>query len=100
VAGTPGIDADVSCAAGRRCDGYSMVIQRSAVTPQGGLSPIKQTRSALARHLDARSEIALDEAHQMPPGDTRTEAIHKATVFRNAAEIHELLCGKRGAPAE
>jgi hypothetical protein len=100
VAGTSSIDADLSCAAGRRCDDYSVVIRRSAVTPQDGLSPLKQTRSALARDLDARAEIALDEAHQMPPGDTRTEAIHKATVFRNAAEIHELLCGKRGAPAE
>ena len=66
-----------------------MVIRRSAVTPQDGLSPIKQTQSALAHDLDARAEIALDEAHQMPPGDARTEAIHKATVFRNAAEIHE-----------
>ena len=34
----------------------------------------------------------------MPPGDERTEAINKATVFRNAARIHELLCGKRDAP--
>ena len=34
----------------------------------------------------------------MPPGDERTEAMHKAMVFRNAAEIHELLGGKRGAP--
>ena len=34
----------------------------------------------------------------MPPGDERTEAINKAMVFRNAAEIHRLLGGKRGAP--
>ena len=55
-----------------------MVIQRSAVTPQGALSPIKQARSALARDLDAMAVIALDEAREMPPGDERTEAIHKA----------------------
>ena len=75
-----------------------MVMQRSAVTPQYGLSPIKQIQSALARDLDARAVIARDEAREMPPGDERTEAIHKATVFRNAAEIHRLLGLKRDAP--
>jgi hypothetical protein len=35
----------------------------------------------------------------MPPGDERTEAMHKAMVLRNAAEIQQLLGGKRGAPA-
>jgi hypothetical protein len=99
LAGTPGIDADLSCAAGRRCDGCSMVIQRSAVTPQYGLSPNKQTHSALAHDLDARTVIALDEAREMPPGDERTEATHKAIVLRNAAELHEVLCGRRGASA-
>lgn len=99
MAGTPGIDADISCAAGRRCDGYSMVIQRSAVTPQGGLSPIKQARSALARDLEAMAVIALDEAREMPPGDERTGAIHKAMILRNAVELHELLSGNPDAPA-
>ena len=75
-----------------------MVIQRSAVTPQYGLSPNKQTHSALAHDLDARTVIALDEAREMPPGEERTEAIQKAMVFRNAAEIHQLLGRKRGAP--
>ena len=75
-----------------------MVIERSAVTPQDGLSPIKQSQSSLAHDLDARAVIALDEAREMPPGDERTEANNKATVFRNAARIHELLCGKRHAP--
>jgi hypothetical protein len=99
VAGTLGTDADLSRAAGRRCDGYSMVIERGAVSLQDGLSPIKQIQSALARDLDARAVIALDEARKMSPGDERTEAIHKAIVLRNAVEIHELLCGKRGASA-
>lgn len=75
-----------------------MVIARSAVTAQDGLSPIKQSQSSLAHNLDARAAAALDEAREMPPGDERTEAINKATVFRNAANIHELLCGKRDAP--
>lgn len=76
-----------------------MVIRRSAVTPRDKLSPIKQTQSALAHELDARAVIALDEAREMPPGDERTEAIHKAIVLRNAVDIHELLSGRRDAPA-
>jgi hypothetical protein len=76
-----------------------MVIERSAVSLQDGLSPIKQSQSSLAHELDARAVTALDEAHEMPPGDERAEAINKAIVLRNAAELHELLCGKRGAPA-
>ena len=99
MAGTPGIDADLSCAAGRRRDGYSMVIQRSAVSLQDGLSPIKQSQSSLGHDLDARAVIALDEAREMPPGDERAEALHNAIVLRNAVEIHALLSDKRGAPA-
>ena len=98
MAGTPGIDADLSRAADRRCDGHSMVIERSAGTPQDGLFPIKQSQSSLAHDLADRAATALEEAGEMPPGDERTEANNKATVFRNAAEMHELLCGKRGAP--
>jgi hypothetical protein len=98
VAGTPGIDADLPRAAGRRCDGHSMVIARSAVTPQDGPTPTKQSGSSLAHDLDSRAAAALNEAQEMPPGDERTEANNKATVFRNAARIHELLCGKCDAP--
>ena len=75
-----------------------MVIERRAVSLQDGLSPIKQSQSSLAHDLDARAATALDEAREMPPGDERTEAMHKAMVFRNAAEFNELLGGKRGAP--
>jgi hypothetical protein len=100
VAGTSGIDADLSCVAGRRCDRYSMVIQSHAVSLQDELPPTNRIQSSLAHDLKARAVAALDKAREMPTGDGRTEAIHKATVFRNAAEIRELLCGKRGAPAE
>jgi hypothetical protein len=75
-----------------------MVIERSAASLQDGSSPAKQSQSSLVHDLHARAEIALNEAQAMPPGDERTEAINKATVFRNAAGIHELLCGKRHAP--
>ena len=75
-----------------------MVIKRSAVLLQNGLSPIKQSQSSLAHDLDARAVIALDEAREMPPGVERTAAIQKAIVSRNAAEILQLLGRKRGAP--
>ena len=61
---------------------------------------MKQAQSTLAHDLDAKAAAALDEAREMPPGDERTEAMHKATTFRNAAEMHQLLCGKPDAPAE
>jgi hypothetical protein len=76
-----------------------MVIQSSALALQEGLPPAKQDQSSLAHDLDAKAVAALAEAREMPPGDERTEAINKAMVFRNAADIHELLCGKRGEPA-
>ena len=75
-----------------------MVIARSAVIPQDGLSPIKQSQSSLAHDLADRAATALEEAREMPPGDERTEAMQKALVLRNAAEIQQLLGGKRGAP--
>lgn len=34
----------------------------------------------------------------MAPGDARTEAMHKATVLRNAADIQQLLGSKRSVP--
>jgi hypothetical protein len=92
VAGTPGLDADLSCAARRRCDGYPMVTRRRAVSRHN------ETPSTLAHDLNAGAVVALDKAREMSPGDERTEAIHKATVFRNAAEIHRLLGRRRGAP--
>jgi hypothetical protein len=34
----------------------------------------------------------------MPPGDERTEAMHKAMALRNAAELQQLLGRNRGGP--
>ena len=76
-----------------------MVIRRSAVTPQDGPSPIEQSQSSMARDLADRAATALDEAHEMPPGDERAEAMRKATVLRNAADIQQQLGGKRRVPA-
>ena len=75
-----------------------MVIESRAVSLLDGLPALKQPQSSLAHDLADRAVTALDEAREMPPGDERTEAMHKATVLRNAAEIQQLLGGKRGAP--
>ena len=68
------------------------------VTRHHAVSRQKQNPSTLAQDLNTGAVAAMDKAREMPPGDERTEAIHKATVFRNAAEIHRLLGSKRGAP--
>ena len=69
-----------------------MVIRRRTISPH------KEIQSSLGRDLDAGAAAALDGAREMPPGDERTEAIHKAMVLRNAAEIHRLLGRKPSAP--
>ena len=92
MVGAPGIDAGLSCAAGRRCDGYSMVTRPHAVSRQ------KQNPSTLAQDLNNGAVVALDRAREMPPGDERTEAMHKAMALRNAAELQQLLGRNRGGP--
>jgi len=67
------------------------------VTPQLRPSRTRKSQSSLANDLDARAAAALDEAEKMSPGDGRIEAANRAAVFRNAANLHELLCGKRDA---
>jgi hypothetical protein len=61
---------------------------------------MKQARSPLAKELDARAAIALDEARGIPPGDQRKEAMNRAMTLRNAAEMHGHLCSKSGEPAQ
>lgn len=60
---------------------------------------MKETQSTLADDLDARAMAAVDEAREMPPGEGRMEAMHKATALRNAVEIHAFLSSKRDTPA-
>jgi hypothetical protein len=69
-----------------------MVTRRRAVSRQ------KQNPSTLAQDLNTGAVAALDRAREIPPGDERTEAMHKAMALRNAAELHQLLGRKRGGP--
>jgi hypothetical protein len=50
--------------------------------------------------MDARAVAALDEARGIPPGDRRTEAMNKAMILRNAAEMHEHFFSESGAPSQ
>jgi hypothetical protein len=69
-----------------------MVIRQRAASLQN------EAQSSLAHDLAERAVTALDEAREMAPGDERTEAIREAMVLRNAADLQQLLGGKRGAP--
>ena len=74
-----------------------MVNHRSE--PQDTWFPFEKASSALARNLETKAVVALDEARGMLPGHERTAATHKALVLRNAVELHELFSRKRPTPA-
>jgi hypothetical protein len=48
--------------------------------------------------LDAQAQTALDEARAMPPGPEKTEALCKAGMLRNAADVNGFIFPKRGRP--
>jgi hypothetical protein len=50
--------------------------------------------------LDAQALAALEDARTMPPGPARTEAMKKAGILRNAADLQGLFFAKRGRPAK
>jgi hypothetical protein len=98
VARSSGIAADLFCPFDRRCDTYSVVVHLGGPGPpaQANLffGPIKGTQSTLTCELNIRAADALDEARKMPPGDERAEAMQKATILENAAEMLEHLSGR------
>jgi hypothetical protein len=50
--------------------------------------------------LDAEALMALEEARAMQPGPERTEAMKRAGILRNAADLQGLFFAKRGRPAK
>jgi hypothetical protein len=52
------------------------------------------------RDLDAEALLALEEARAMRPGPERTEAMKRAGILRNAADLQGLFFAKRGRPAK
>jgi hypothetical protein len=50
--------------------------------------------------LDAEALVALEEARALPHGPERTEAMKKAGVLRNAADLQGIFFAKRGRPTK
>jgi len=50
--------------------------------------------------LEAQALAALEKARTMLPGPARTEAMKKAGILRNAADLQGLFFAKRGRPAK
>jgi hypothetical protein len=50
--------------------------------------------------LEAQALIALEQARNMKPGAERTEALKRAGILRNAADLQGLFFAKRGRPAK
>ena len=49
---------------------------------------------------DAKATDALEKARAMPPGQEKTEALKKAGMLRNAADIRGIFFAKRGRPTK
>jgi hypothetical protein len=60
--------------------------------------PIKNPRPRL--DLEAEALAALEKARTMQPGPDRTEAMKRAGILRNAADMQVLLFTKRGRPTK
>jgi hypothetical protein len=50
--------------------------------------------------LEAEALTALELARGMEPGPQRTEAMKRAGILRNAADLQGLFFAKRGRPAK
>jgi hypothetical protein len=50
--------------------------------------------------LEAEALAALEAARTLPPGPERTEAMKKAGILRNAADLQGVFFAKRGRPAK
>jgi hypothetical protein len=50
--------------------------------------------------LEAEALAALERARAMPPGAGRNEAMKRAGILRNAADLQGVFFAKRGRPAK
>jgi hypothetical protein len=48
--------------------------------------------------LETEAATALEEARALPPGPDRTEAMKRAGILRNAADLQGLFFARRGRP--
>ena len=104
VAHAAGPAADLFRAADRRYDADPMVVRfrEAARSAQASASfdPMTRSRSSLACKLRIRAADALNTACQMPPGSQRMEAMNKAKILGNAAEMLDHFVGQVGVPGK
>ncbi|MES2752431.1 MAG: hypothetical protein V4661_13770 [Pseudomonadota bacterium] len=59
----------------------------------------QQTQSSFdGIQWSAKADDALEEARSMPPGPERTEALKKAGMLRNAADVYGIIFASKGRP--
>lgn len=103
MARAPDIAADPLCAVGRQRDDCSVVVHLGVfplpAQASNSFAAVKRPTLSLLDELNIRAMAALNEAREIPPGVRRAEAMNKATILRNAVELHEHFLGKGRAPA-
>jgi hypothetical protein len=62
--------------------------------------PMNRRQPSQNLDLDAQAQAALEEARAMPPGPQKTEALRKAGMLRNAADVRGFIFAKRGRPTK
>ena len=77
----------------RRTGAHRDTIRRALAAPK---PPSYGPRPKL--DLETEAQIALEEARVLPPGAERTEAMKRAGILRNAADMQGILFAKRGRP--
>ena len=58
----------------------------------------KRTEDRPQRDLHIEALVALEQARAMPHGPARSEALKRAGILQNAADMQGLLFAKRGRP--
>lgn len=52
----------------------------------------------LPHHLHAKADDALEDACKLPHGQERSDALKKAGLLRNAADVHGIVFARKGRP--
>jgi acyl-CoA reductase-like NAD-dependent aldehyde dehydrogenase len=76
--------------------------EEQAIVNQKPSVPMARDKKDQAPKVDLEAEAlsALEAAREMKPGAERTEAMKRAGILRNAADLQRLFFAKRGRPAK
>ncbi len=58
----------------------------------------KKAEARLRQDLQIEALVALEQARAMPRGPARSEALKRAGILQNAADMQGVLFAKRGRP--